>query len=229
MRTPTARRTDFGFTLIEVSLSLVILAVGVLAMIDAITAFRLKNAWSTHTASAMFMASEIRELTASMPKHDPLTGELYFDPDDGSLEGWSFELDEFDGNGDGVGDADDYLRFDDVDDFDGILFGNAPNPPGPVTRQFDGPIDAFGDVIPAQAWDNAAAPLAGWSQYVAVEKIDPNDYSVAYANDYEGAGVSAGFVGVADFPLRVTVTVLYQGVDDLEATPITDVSWIVPN
>ncbi len=233
IRTRTQRRRirrqrERGFTLIEVSLSLIILAVGVLAMIDAITAFRLKNAWSTHTASAMFMASEIRELTATMPKHDPLTGGLYFDPGSGDLQGWSFELDEFDGDGDGNGDPDDYLRFDDVDDFDGILFGDAPNPPGVVTRQFAGPIDAFGDVIPAQAWDDAAAPLAGWSQYVAVEKIDPNDYSVVYANNYEGAGVSAGFVAVDDFPLRVTVTVLYQGLDDLEATEITEVSWIVP-
>ncbi len=228
MRTTTRSIAPRGFTLIEVSLSLVILAVGVLAMIDAITAFRTKNAWSTHTASAMFMASEIRELTASMPKHDALAGGLYYDPASGDLHGWSFELDEFDGNGDGAGDADDYLLFDDVDDFDGILFGTAPNPPGPVTRQFAGPIDAFGDVIPAQAWDNAAAPLAGWSQYIDVEKIDPNDYSIVYANDYEGAGVSAGFIRVDDFPLRVTVTVMYQGLDDLEATEITEVSWIVP-
>ena len=159
MRTITRSPAPRGFTLIEVSLSLVILAVGVLAMIDAITAFRTKNAWSTHTASAMFMASELRELTASLPKHDALAGGLYFDPASGDLHGWSFELDEFDGNGDGAGDADDYLLFDDVDDFDGILFGTAPNPPGPVTRQFAGPIDAFGDVIPAQAWDNAAAAV----------------------------------------------------------------------
>ena len=228
MRTPTRSSAPRGFTLIEVSLSLVILAVGVLAMIDAISAFRMKNAWSTHTASAMFMASELRELTSSMPRHDPLAGGLYFDPDSENMLGWSFELDEFDGNGDGTGDADDYLRFDDIDDFDQILFGTAPNPPGPVTRQFAGPIDAFGDVIPAQAWDNAAAPLDGWSQYVQVEKIDPNDYSVIYANDYEGGGVAGGFVPVDDFPLRVTVTVMYQGAGDLEATEITEVSWIVP-
>ena len=228
MRIRSPRHNDRGFTLIEVSLSLVILAVGVLAMIDAITAFRFKNAWSTHTASAMFMAAEIRELTASMSKHDVLAGGLYFDPGTGDFYGWGFESDEFDGNNDGAGDADDYLRFDDVDDFDGILFGNAPNTPGPVTRQFTGPIDAFGDVIPAQAWDNAAAPLVGWSQYITVDKIDPNDYTVVYAADYEGAGVAAGFIAVDDFPLRVTVTVLYQGLDDLTATEITEVSWIVP-
>jgi len=217
-----------GFTLIEVSLSLVILAVGVLAMIDAITAFRHKNAWSTHTASAMFMASEIRELTASMPRHDALTGGLYFDPDSGAFLGWSFETDEFDANDDGAGDPDDYLLFDDIDDFDGVLFGDAPNTPGPVVRQFDGPIDASGDVIPAQAWDDAAAPLQGWSQYIAVEKVDPNDYTVIYASDYEGAGVADPSIAVDEFPLRVTVTILYQGEDDLEATVITEISWIVP-
>jgi prepilin-type N-terminal cleavage/methylation domain-containing protein len=217
-----------GFTLIEVSLSLVILAVGVLAMVDAITAFRTKNAWSTHTASAMFMASEIRELTAQMPRHDRLAGGLYFDPDSGALLGWGPETDEFDANDDGVGDPDDYLLYDDIDDFDGVLFGDAPNPPGPVVRQFDGPIDAFGDVIPAEAWNDSAAPLEGWSQYVSVSKVDPNDFRVLYADDFEGAGVGGADIAVDDFPLRVAVTVLYQGEDDLEATVISEVSWIVP-
>ena len=225
MRSP---RRDRGFTLIEVSLSLVILAVGVLAMIDAITAFRVKNAWSTHTATGMFIATEIRELTATMPRHDALAGGLYFDPDSGTLNGWGFELDEFDGDADGEGDADDYLLFDDIDDFDGVLFGSAPNTPGAVTRQFPGPIDAFGDVVPEQAWNDSAAPLAGWSQYVSVEKIDPNNYLQAYAADYEGATDNGGVLGVGEFPVRVTVSVLFQGEDDLEATVITEVSWIVP-
>lgn len=228
-RAPTTRPVSSrrGFTLIEVSLSLVILAVGVLAMIDAITAFRMKNAWSTHTASAMFMAAELREMTASMPRHDAFAGGLYFDPGTGAFLGWGPESDEFDADGDGVGDPDDYLRYDDIDDFDGVLFGDAPNPPGPVVRQFDGPIDAFGDTIPEQAWNDSAVPLAGWSQYVRVQKVDPNNYTVVYPNDEEGPGESVGFIGVGDYPLRVTVTVLYQDVDDLEATVINEVSWIV--
>jgi len=217
-----------GFTLIEVSLALIILAVGVLAMVDAITAFRDKNAWSTHTASAMFMAAEIRELTAHMPRHDVLAGELYTDPSTGAFLGWGPESDESDADGDGTPDPDDYRLYDDVDDFDGVLFGNAPNPPGPVARQFDGPIDASGDLIPAQAWNDSAAPLAGWSQYIAVEKVDPNDFRVAYADDYQGAVVSGGNVALDDFPLRVTVTVLYMGEEELEATVISEVSWIVP-
>jgi prepilin-type N-terminal cleavage/methylation domain-containing protein len=217
-----------GFTLIEVSLALVILAVGVLAMVDAITAFRDKNAWSTHTASAMFMAAEIRELTAHMPRHDLLAGELYFDPGSGAFLGWGPEDDEFDANDDGVGDPDDFLLYDDIDDFDGVLFGDAPNPPGPVVRQFAGPIDASGEVIPDQAWNDAAVPLAGWSQYITVEKVDPNDFRLVYPDDHEGAVVSGGVVALEDFPLRVTVTVLYQGENDLEATVISEVNWIVP-
>ena len=219
---------DVAFTLIEVSLSLVILGVGVLAMIDAITAFRFKNAWSTHTATAMFMASELRELTATMPRHDALTGGLYTDPDSGAFHGWGFESDEFDGDGNGNGDDDDYLRYDDIDDYDGALFGSAPNTPGPVTRQFPGPIDAFGTVIPEQAWNNSAAPLAGWSQYVRVQKIDPNNYLLPYDPDYQGVVANGSTLALDQFPLRVTVSVLYQGENDLEATVITEVSWIVP-
>ena len=52
-----------GFTLIETSLATLIVGIGVLAMVDAQTAFIVSNQWSSHAASATFLANEIRELT----------------------------------------------------------------------------------------------------------------------------------------------------------------------
>ena len=57
-----------GFTLIETSMATVIIGVGVLAMVDAQSAFIVSNQWSSHAASATFLANEIRELTRNLPR-----------------------------------------------------------------------------------------------------------------------------------------------------------------
>ena len=55
------RRADRrAFTLIETSLALVIIAVGVLALIEAQTAFIKTNDWSSHAATANYLANEVR-------------------------------------------------------------------------------------------------------------------------------------------------------------------------
>ena len=117
-KTRTLRR---AFTLIEASLATVIVGVGVLAIVEAQQAFLQKNAWSTHTSTAMFLANEIREMTRNMPRHDAFSGGVYFlDPTAHTgFRGWGPEPDEVSA-----------LDFDDLDDFDGVAFGTAPNLPG---------------------------------------------------------------------------------------------------
>ena len=61
-----------GFTLIETALATVIIGVGVLALVDSQAAFLASNAWSTQTATANYLANEIREMTRRLPKHDPV-------------------------------------------------------------------------------------------------------------------------------------------------------------
>jgi hypothetical protein len=72
-------------------------------------------------------------------------------------------------------------------------------------------------------------PLPGWSQSVSVEKVDPYDFSTTRAWNYQQAP-SGNFVGraVDRFPLRVTVSVLYQGPLDPQPDVVTTMSWIVP-
>lgn len=227
-RRTTARGRRSAFTLFEAALATVIVGVGVVAMVEAQQAFLMKNAWSTHTSTAMFLANEIREMTRNMPRHDRFSGGLYFEDPAAHLvfRGWGAEGNEVTP-----------IDFDDLDDFDGVVFGTAPNLPGPVSAVYDGPINAFGTVLPQVSWNGAVVvdqngdplSLQGWTQYVEVDKCDPHDFTALRADDYWEAAVGATpELEVDDFPLRVKVTILYQGPRDLQATVVSEVSWVVP-
>src|SRR4051812_34460639 len=68
------RHRPRGFTLLETALAMVIVLVGVLAMIEAQGSFILSNGWSSHEATATYLAGEIRERMRTLPRHDPVTG-----------------------------------------------------------------------------------------------------------------------------------------------------------
>jgi type II secretory pathway pseudopilin PulG len=217
-----------GFTLLETMLAMTITLVGIMAVIQAQRSFLFNNQWSSHAASANYLASEIREMTRSFPRHDRFSGGIYLttpgDPD--SLAGWGPETNEV-----LVPDIDD------LDDLDGAVFGNATVfPEGfTMTRRYPGPINAFGEVITETLWDGSeetvqvdgeaiAVSMRGWTQIVTVEKVNPWDYSITLDDNYYETGVR----DVDEYPLRVTVTVLYEGTWTLEAPAITEVCWIVP-
>lgn len=217
-----------GFTLLETLLALTITLVGVLSVMQAQRSFLYNNQWSSQAATANYLANEIRELTRSFPRHDQTSGGIYLTVpgDPNSLAGWGPEPNEV-----SVGDLDD------LDDLDGAVFGNAVNLPADftMTRRYPGPINAFGEVITETKWDGTEetvevdgetvpVSMRGWTQIVTVEKVDPWDYSVVVPdNEYE-----TGVRDVDEYPLKVTVTVLYEGTWTLAAPAITQVSWIVP-
>jgi prepilin-type N-terminal cleavage/methylation domain-containing protein len=217
-----------GFTLLETMLALTIILVGVLSVLQAQRSFIFTNQWSTHAATASYLASEIRELARSLPRHDRFSGGLYFttpgNPD--TLQGWGPEPGET-----LIGDLDD------LDDLDGAVFGDAGTLPAGFTmsRRFAGPINAFGELITETLWDGGTlevevsgetvpVSMQGWTQIVSVEKVDAADYSIALADNAAQTGVRE----VDQYPVRVTVTVLYQGVWTSEAPAITEVSWVIP-
>lgn len=213
------RRARPAFTLIETALATVIIGVGVLALVEAHDAFLRSNGWSTQSATATYLANEIRELSRTCERHDPVSG-LYTHDEDGetTLVGWGLEADET-----AVADIDD------LDDLDGLTFG--------AGGDFPGPIDAFGNVIPQLLADGTVmtdgegnpVPMQGWFQSVTVEKIDPfntdtvrdHDYQLPPDGDFKGLRVDR-------FPLRVTVTVWFQGPDDEDPREAARVVWIVP-
>jgi prepilin-type N-terminal cleavage/methylation domain-containing protein len=209
------RRGRRGFTLLEALMTMVILGVGVLAFVEAQQSFITSNAWSSQAATATFLANEIREMTRKLPRHDPVTG-LYLNGT--TLVGWGRETGE-------TTPAD----LDDIDDFDGLVFGAAGNMPGP--------INLFGEVIPEVdqqgnvMTDEGGSPIAmrGWTQTVTVRKINPVDPSAAVTtNTFVAATGSNPGRPVDRYPLKVTVVVSYQGAMDAAAREVTRVSWIVP-
>ena len=92
-----------GFTLVETALATVIIGTGVLAMISAQQVLLEKNNWSTMANTATLLGNEIREMTLNLPRHDPVTGESYWGPeeDEYSLEDYD-DIDDFDGPGGGL-------------------------------------------------------------------------------------------------------------------------------
>lgn len=214
-RTRSRARSGRGFTLLETMLALVIIGVGILAFIDAQSAFTRSNNWSSSAATGVLLANEIREMTRRLPRHDPVTG-LSLVQQSGSpvLQGWGRETGEVS--------VDD---IDDLDDLDGASFGDGGT--------FVGPVDAFGFIIPAvDAHGNPLPddqPLQGWTQRVTVEKVDPYNYSLVRPDAYvQAASAQLPAIAVDRFPLRVTVVVEYTDPGSNQTQEVTRMTWIVP-
>jgi len=215
-RTNRPRRQNGGFTLLESALALVIVGVGIVALIEAHTNLSRANSWSTQSATASYLAGEIRERLRKLPRHDPVTG-LFIDSTN-TLIGWSIE------GGAGVPLAD----YNDVDDYNGVTFG--------AGGLFPGPIDAQGNIITAVddsgvviTIAGVAQPMAGWSQQITVEKVEPTNFATARAPAYfrTASGVTPG-ITVDAFPLRITVVVWFQGISDLNPLEMARLTWITP-
>lgn len=217
-----------AFTLLETALAMVIVTVGIVAMVEAQTAFVRANNWSSHEATATYLANELRERMRTLSRHDPVTSlTLQGSGSAQTVAGWGREANET-----AVGD------FDDADDYADLRFGDvAGTGVGSSGNVFQGPIDAFGRVIPEIGDDGQPLrdaqgnilPLRGWAQTVRVEKVDPYNTSTVRALTYAEPAAGA-FPGrpFDRFPLRVTVTVWFQDVTATQAESVTEVSWIVP-
>ena len=152
------RRIRRGFTLIEAALATVIIGTGVLAMISAQQVLLQKNEWSTMTSTATWLGNEIREMTLNLPRHDPVTGNGYWGPED---------------------DESSVEDFDDVDDFDGfgeglVFAANLQNGPINAARQVIGDMDGWEQVVTVESVDqfDILTPLEdGSTEMVRVEVL----------------------------------------------------------
>ncbi|MFT3685998.1 MAG: prepilin-type N-terminal cleavage/methylation domain-containing protein [Phycisphaerales bacterium] len=207
----TRRRAARAFTLLECALAMVILAVGVLALIEAQGYFFTANQFSSRSATGAYLANEIRERMRLLPKHDPVTG-LY--KNSGVLVGWGVETGETPAD------------YDDVDDFDGATFGDG--------GAFPGPIDSVGRVITqtdingvVETSGGANVSLRGWRQQVIVDKVEPTNYAQVRAHDYDNTG-STPILQVNQYALRVTVVVTYLAPGQSQRAEMARLVWIVP-
>jgi len=191
---------------------MVILAVGVLALIEAQGYFFNANQFSSQSATGAYLAGELRERMRRLPRHDPVTG-LY--KNGSTLVGWGPET--------GETTVDDY---DDIDDFDGAEFGEG--------AAIAGPIDSSGRVITqtdlngvAETADGHTVSLRGWRQRVLVDKVEPYNYAVVRADNYDNLG-TAPVLRVDQYALRVTVIVTYLAPGQAQPAEMARLVWIVP-
>jgi len=70
----------------ETALATVIVGTGVLAILAAQQAYHQKNDWAMRNATAIRLANELRELTLTLPMHDPLTGTDVMGPEPDELD-----------------------------------------------------------------------------------------------------------------------------------------------
>lgn len=140
-----------GFTIIEAALATIIIGTGVLSIIAAQQAYHRKNMWSQRIATGVHLANELRELTLTMPMHDPLSGKTTL----------GAESDEF------TAGSPDPKLFDDLDDFAGTITSGKGSG---VT--ISPPINGLRQDI---------AGLNGWSQKVTVANVLPENIGVSDA------------------------------------------------
>ncbi len=99
-----ACRRSAGFTLIEAALTTVIVGTGVLAIVAAQQAYHMENDWAQRTGTALLLANELRELTLTLPVHDPITGKSNLGPEAGETTIADYDdLDDFAGDVDAMG------------------------------------------------------------------------------------------------------------------------------
>ena len=237
VRTPARRVLSGGsrpgFTLLETALTTVIIGVGVLAVVEAQQAFLQRNSWSTNASTATYLANEIRELSTRLPRHDRFTGGIFFtDPDNpATFTGWGREAGETT-----------IADLDDIDDLDGAVFGSATNFPAGfvMTARYAGPINSMRELIPEVMWDGTvetfippmetdpvATPLRGWTQIVSVDKVDPYNITSVVANATELKQGSTVLRKVDRYPLRVTVTAMWQPDPATPAVAVASTTWVV--
>lgn len=92
-----------GFWLMESTLAIAIIGIGVVAVVGSQQAWHMQAVMSDRLATGMRLAIEIRELTLLLPANDPVTG----------AETWGIELGETIPN-----------DLDDLDDLDDITFSD---------------------------------------------------------------------------------------------------------
>jgi type II secretory pathway pseudopilin PulG len=146
-----------GFTLIEAALTTIIVGTGVLAIVAAQQAYHQKNEWSMRANTGMLLANEIRELTISLPLHDPIGGNSNIGPEEN--EG-------------------DVAAYDDVDDFggplnsDGFGQGTTIEPPIDALRQRKETMERWSQHVEVQRLSpeeiDASEPLA-WEEDSTVD------------------------------------------------------------
>ncbi len=126
-----------GFSLIEVLIAILLVGLAIASLVTANSAFTKANGAGIELSTAEFLIEQIRELSTMLPVIDPEFGVFTFGP-----EG-----------------AETLADYDDLDDFDGVIF----SPPISADR-------------------NVLNDLAAYSQQITVENVNASDFEQVVSN-----------------------------------------------
>ncbi len=90
-------RREYGFTLIEVLIAILLVGLAIVSLISANGAFTQANAAGAELSTAEFLIEQIRELTTVLAVIDPNTGTSTFGPEASETLADYDDLDDFNG------------------------------------------------------------------------------------------------------------------------------------
>lgn len=150
------KRLRRGFTLIETTLTTIIVGLAIAALVRLVLTQTQNNHIAQRTSIGISLANNVREMMAGLPFSDPSNGTQTFGPETGETT---------------------LASFNDVDDFDGFD-STVRNDIG--SGQPVGPVDAARRVITATIDGTTQVPpeWRNWRQQITVEPVDPNNLNL---------------------------------------------------
>jgi prepilin-type N-terminal cleavage/methylation domain-containing protein len=159
-RKPARKR---GFTLIETTLTSIIVGVSVTALVKLVIVNTQQNRYSQQLTTACLLAENCREMMTGLSFSDPSNGTLSFGPEGSET----------------------LATYNDVDDFDGF---DSIVRPDIASGQPVGPVDAARRVITETVGGVTQVPIDWkcWRQQIAVDPVDPNNLNVTFPKPNTG-------------------------------------------
>jgi Tfp pilus assembly protein PilV len=150
-------RRGRGFTLIETTLTTIIVGLAITALVKQVMTSTQQNRYTQRLTTGCLLADNCREMMSGIPFNDPANGTLSFGPEGGET----------------------LATFNDVDDFDGF---DSTVRADIASGQPVGPVDAARRVITETVGGVAQVPVEwrNWRQQIAVDPVDPNNLNTVY-------------------------------------------------
>ena len=151
------RRRRHGFTLVETTLTTIIVGLAITALVKLVLMNTQQNRYTQRLTTGCLLAENCREMMAGLPFSDPSNGTLSFGPETGEA----------------------LATFNDVDDFDGF---DSTVRADLATGQPVGPVDAARRVITETVGGVAQVPVEwqNWRQQIAVDPVDSDNLNTVY-------------------------------------------------
>jgi type II secretory pathway pseudopilin PulG len=156
-RYPGGRRRGLAFTLIETTLTTIIVGLAITALVKLVLMNTQQNRYTQRLTTASLLAENCREMVSGLSFSDPSNGTLTFGPEGSETLATFNDVDDFDG-------------------FDSTVRGDI------AAGQPVGPVDAARRVITETAGAATQVPLEwrNWRQQIAVDPVDPNNLNTVY-------------------------------------------------